>query len=105
MTRIISFDKLPDTELILDAICESISDGKLAGEAISTLLVGSANMGGFRMSGRGERKKWVVMFTTGEDRDWPGALDLNTGQFVYYEDNKTPGHVSKLLNDEFSEQG
>jgi hypothetical protein len=49
-------------------------------------------MGGFRVSGRGELKNWVVMFSTGEDRDWPDTLDLNTGQFVYYGDNKTPGH-------------
>jgi hypothetical protein len=32
------------------------------------------------------------MFTTGEDGDWPDTLDLNTGQFVYYGDNKSPGH-------------
>jgi hypothetical protein len=49
-------------------------------------------MGGFRASGRGEIKNWVVLFTTGEDVDWPDTIDLNTGQFVYYGDNKTPGH-------------
>lgn len=49
-------------------------------------------MGGFRVSGRGDRKNWVVLFTTGEDRDWPDSLDLNTGKFIYFGDNKTPGH-------------
>jgi hypothetical protein len=49
-------------------------------------------MGGFRASGRGDRKNWIVLFTTGEDRDWPDSLDLNTGKFIYFGDNKKPGH-------------
>lgn len=66
-------------------------------------------MGGFRVAGRGERKNWVVLFTTGEDRDWPDTLNLSTGQFIYYGDNKTPGHElhdtraggNKVLRDAF----
>lgn len=92
MTRVISFDQASTSDLIVDAIYESGSDGKLSGEPISKLLPGSGNMGGFRVSGRGERKNWVVLFSTEEDRDWPDTLDLNTGKFVYYGDNKTPGH-------------
>jgi hypothetical protein len=49
-------------------------------------------MGGFRPHGRGDHKKWVVLFSTGDDRDWPDSLDLSTGQFIYYGDNKKPGH-------------
>lgn len=78
--------------LVVDAIYESSADGQLSGEPISKLLPGSGNMGGFRVSGRGDRKNWVVLFTTGEDRDWPDSLDLNTGKFTYFGDNKTPGH-------------
>lgn len=92
MTRVIPFDELSSANLVVDAIYESSSDGQLSGEPISKLLPGSGNMGGFRVSGRGEKKNWVVLFSTGEDRDWPDTLDLNTGQFVYYGDNKTPGH-------------
>jgi hypothetical protein len=33
-----------------------------------------------------------VLFSTGEDSDWPDTFDLNTGQFVYFGDNKLPGH-------------
>lgn len=90
--RVISFEKIASTNLIVDAIYESSIDGQLSGEPISKLLPGSGNMGGFRISGRGSRKNWVVLFTTGEDRDWPDSLDLNTGKFVYFGDNKTPGH-------------
>lgn len=92
MTRVIPFSEASTADLIVDAIYESGSHGQLSGEPISKLLPGSGNMGGFRVSGRGERKNWVVLFSTGEDRDWPDTLDLNTGKFVYYGDNKTPGH-------------
>lgn len=92
MSQVISFSQLPLADLVVDAIYESSADGQLAGEPISKLLPGSGNMGGFRVSSRGERKNWVVLFSTGEDRDWPDTLDLNTGRFVYYGDNKTPGH-------------
>ena len=90
--RIIPFQDFTVSDLIVDAVYEGSSDGRLSGEPISKLLPGSGNMGGFRVSGQGERKNWVVLFTTGEDRDWPDTLDLSTGQFVYYGDNKTPGH-------------
>ncbi|ELW9530332.1 restriction endonuclease [Burkholderia cenocepacia] len=92
MTRVFPFHALATADLIVDAVYESSSDGQLSGEPIAKLLPGSGNMGGFRVSGRGERKNWVILFTTGEDRDWPDTLDLSTGQFVYYGDNKTPGH-------------
>lgn len=90
--RIVQFQDLNRSELIVDAVYESSADGQLSGEPISKLLPGSGNMGGFRVSGRGGRKNWVVLFTTGEDRDWPDTLDLNTGKFVYFGDNKTAGH-------------
>lgn len=90
--RVISFGDLASADLVVDAIYESSADGQLSGEPISKLLPGSGNMGGFRVSGRGNTKNWVVLFTTGEDRDWPDSLDLNTGKLVYFGDNKTPGH-------------
>ncbi len=92
MAKVISFSEILSADLVVDAISESSSDGQLSGEPISKLLPGSGNMGGFRASGRGDRKNWVVLFTTGEDRDWPDSLDLNTGKFIYFGDNKTPGH-------------
>lgn len=90
--RVVPFSELALSTLIVDAIYESGVNGQLAGEPISRLLPGSGNMGGFRVSGRGDRKNWVVLFSTGEDRDWPDSLDPNTGKFIYFGDNKTPGH-------------
>ena len=90
--QIIPFEELARADLIVDAIYESSHDGQLSGEPISKLLPGMGNMGGFRSAGRGDDKKLVVLFSTGEDKDWPDSLDVNTGQFVYFGDNKTPGH-------------
>lgn len=90
--KIIPFAQLAQSDLAIDAIYESSHDGKISGEPVSQILPGLGNMGGFRASGRGEDKRLVALFTTGEDKDWPDILDLNTGQFVYFGDNRTPGH-------------
>jgi len=90
--KVVSFEKLSTCDLYIDAIYESSHDGQLAGEALNAVLPGVGNQGGFRASGKGKDKKLVVLFSTGADKDWPDTLDLNTGQFVYYGDNKTPGH-------------
>jgi hypothetical protein len=92
MPKVIPFDSLRTADLIVDAVYEGSPDGQLASEPISNLLPGGGNMGGFRLAGRGQDKNFVVLFTTGEDRDWPDRIDHNTGQFVYYGDNKSPGH-------------
>ena len=92
MPRIIPFSEIGSADLIVDAIYEGSADNQLAGEPISKILPGVGNMGGFRLAGRGEDKNLIVLFSTGEDPDWPDTIDHNTGQFVYYGDNKTPGH-------------
>lgn len=92
MRNVVPFAELSTSDLVVDAIYESSSDGQLSGEPIAKLLPGAGNMGGFRVSGRGPKRNWVVLYTTGEDHDWPDTLDVNTGQFIYYGDNKTPGH-------------
>ncbi len=92
MVGVVSHGELPNADLIIDAVYEGAPGGQLSGEALSKLLPGTGNLGGFRAAGRGEDKKFVVLYTSGEDKDWPDLLDLSTGQFVYYGDNKTPGH-------------
>jgi Restriction endonuclease AspBHI N-terminal len=90
--KVFAYAELPKCDLIVDAIYEGDSGGQLGGEPLSALLVGVGNQGGFRAAGRGDDKKFVVLYTSGEDADWPDSLDLNTGQFIYYGDNKSPGH-------------
>lgn len=92
MVRVVDFEKLPSTDLLIDAVYEGAPGGQLSGEALSRLLPGTGNQGGFRASGRGDDKKFVILYTSGEDKDWPDRLDNSTGQFIYYGDNKKPGH-------------
>jgi len=90
--KVVPFQDINACDLIIDAIYEGGSSGNTRDDPISRLLPGSGNQGGFRASGRGENKNFVVLYTSGEDKDWPDRIDLNTGQFVYYGDNKRPGH-------------
>ena len=92
MMKIFTHEEVPECDLVIDAVYEGAPGGQLSGEALFKLLPGVANLGGFRVTGRGQRKKFVVLYSSGEDPDWPDRLDLETGRFTYYGDNKTPGH-------------
>ena len=92
MVQIVPSQLLPTANLIIDAIYEGGKSGNASDDPISRLLKGIGNQGGFRAAGQGDQKKFVVLYTSGEDKDWPDSLDLNNGQFDYYGDNKSPGH-------------
>ncbi len=92
VTRVISHSDCRFADLIVDAVYEGGQTKDAGSDAISKVMPGTGNQGGFRAAGTGEDKKFVVLYTSGEDADWPDHLDLNTGQFVYFGDNKTPGH-------------
>lgn len=83
----IPFNSLPDSDLIVDAVYEGGDTKNVSDDPLSKLLPGVGNQGGFR----GSLQRYLVLYTSGEDRDWPDYLDLSTGRFVYYGDNKRPG--------------
>jgi hypothetical protein len=90
--RVIEYGELAECDLVIDAVYEGAVGSQLSGETLSKLLPGVGNLGGFRIAGKGDYKKFVVLYSSGEDPDWPDHLDLETGCFTYYGDNKTPGH-------------
>src|SRR5260221_7539179 len=94
MAHVIEFESLGNADLIVDAVYEG-KDSQLSSDPISRLLPGCGNMGGFRLAGKGLDKQFVALFTTGREKDWPDRIDLNTGQFTYYGDNRTPGELHK----------
>ncbi len=55
------------------------------------------NQGGFRYAGsvRSGTVKLCVLYTSGTETDWPDRLDVATGDFEYFGDNRRPG--SQLL--------
>ncbi len=88
----IPFEDLSTCPLVVDAVYEGGKRGNAADDPISKLLEGTGNQGGFRLAGKFGFWKWVVLYTSGEDSDWPDNLDTLTGQFTYFGDNKTAGH-------------
>ncbi len=85
------FEGLGDSDLMIDALYESGNAGTAGDDPISKIL-NVGNSGGFRWAGTTDNLKYLVLYTTGEDLDWPDSIDVETGVFRYYGDNKTPGH-------------
>jgi hypothetical protein len=91
--KIIPNHQIARSDLFVDAVYEGGATSKsVSSDALSKLLPGVGNQGGFRASGRGEDKRLAVLYTSGEDKDWPDQITTASGQFVYFGDNKTPGH-------------
>ena len=89
-SRIIPFEKLQTADLHVDAVYEGGSAKNLGAEPIVKMLpVGNA--GGFRVSGKAPNPNLVVLFTSGEEGEWPDHIDPFTGIVRYFGDNRTPG--------------
>ena len=95
--RSYSFEELKSAPLFIDCIYESGPTTNLSREVISR-LVGCGNMGGFRIVMRqdpeGKAKKlpaYVVLVTSMKEPEWPDFLDVETGIFHYYGDNRESG--------------
>ena len=107
--KVFDWDELPSADLVVDA-CYRGRRGGNAGDDPLSRLVGVSNQGGFRILGTVERQKLVVITSTLSDPDWPDALDLESGTFTYFGDNKNPGTElhgtrrwgNRLLRDSFA---
>jgi len=68
-------------------------------DPLSKLIPGCPNEGGFRAIGartievndKGKRCTVLVLSSSGADPDWPDRLDAESGDYVYYGDNKNGG--------------
>ena len=63
-TKLIPHEDLPATDLVIDAVYEG-GGTRLSGEPISELLK-VRNVGGFKVSGFGEKKNFIVLYTSGK---------------------------------------
>ncbi|WP_206504053.1 restriction endonuclease [Streptomyces chrestomyceticus] len=88
-----TFAELETADLIIDALYDGGTSGNSGDDPISKLIKGVGNQGGFRYSGSPAKGtvKLAVLYTSGNDVDWPDHLDVETGIFMYYGDNKKPG--------------
>lgn len=89
----VPFENLPTADLVVDRIYQGGSSGH-AGDDPLGKLVPVGNQGGFRFNGSVQRGtvRLVVLYTSGTEIDWPDQLDPTTGDFIYYGDNRRPGH-------------
>lgn len=81
---------LSGADLILDAVYEGGRAGNAGDDPLGPLL-GVSNQGGFRHLGRRERPHLLVITSSMAEPDWPDSMDLETGLFTYYGDNRKPG--------------
>ena len=92
--REFEFDQLETADLVVDATYRG-GTSKHAGDDPLDRLLGCGIGGGFRAVWGPGKKRYalVCLYTSLADPDWPDALDEQTGTFVYYGDNKRPGHT------------
>src|SRR5262245_6917852 len=83
-------DSLSNSDLLLDAIYEGGRAGNAGDDPLGPLL-GVSNQGGFRHLGKKERPELLAITTSMNEPDWPDHLDLETGLFTYFGDNRRPG--------------
>lgn len=92
--QIIPFSEIHNADLQVDAIYQGRREGNAADDPLPHLIKVS-NSGGFRYRGSLDALELVVLTSTLKDPDWPDALDLETGIYTYYGDNKKPRSLDK----------
>jgi hypothetical protein len=87
------FEELGTSPLVIDAVYSGGRRNDVRDDPISRLMPGAGNQGGFRAVGgsRFGKCRALVIYTSGEEIDWPDKLDLEQGTFTYYGDNRKPG--------------
>ena len=90
--EIVPFAAVGSSDLIVDRVYAGGRAGNRGDDPVSKVLpVG--NSGGFRFVGSPTKGtvRALVLYTSLADVDWPDHLDVGTGAFTYYGDNKKPG--------------
>jgi hypothetical protein len=88
----IGFDQLTSADLVLERVYHGGVAGNSGDDPLARLLpVG--NQGGFRTnrSRAKDEVRLAVLYTSGAKPDWPDSLDVHTGAFTYFGDNRSPG--------------
>lgn len=93
------FNELSSSPLVIDAIYKGGNSKNLSDEVLHHLFPKCGTQGGFRRVNRNDKSgkpAYIVLYTSMEELEWPDYLDVETGIFRYYGDNRKPG--SQLLD-------
>jgi hypothetical protein len=71
MKKFTPFEELLNADPVIDAVYEAEAGGQLTGEAVSKLMLGIGNIGGFRAAGVDKVQKFVVLYSSGRTRIGP----------------------------------
>ena len=105
----VRFEALKTTDLIVDEVYEG---GPGVDREPLQAIFRCGIQGGFRQKRTEDgRLSLVVLFSSLVDADWPDTLNLESGTFLYYGDNKAPGSPlhethrggNKILRDVFAD--
>jgi hypothetical protein len=86
------FSELSTADLNIDAIYKGGNRGNQSDDIFNKLL-GLENSGGFRSLNSRTEPTLLALISSIDVPEWPDFLDIETGIFTYYGDNRTPGHT------------
>ena len=90
------FKDLKNADLVVDAIYKGGKAGNAGDDPIIKLFPKLQNMSGFRKAKRNDKSgkiAYVILYTSMNELEWPDYLDVETGIFRYYGDNRKPGNA------------
>lgn len=85
-------EALASANLLVDAIYKGYKTEKGGMADPLVKLVGVSRQGGFRYRGTRERPTLLVLTSNLAETEWPDELEPTLGRFVYWGDNRQPGH-------------
>jgi hypothetical protein len=91
MSNVFEFGILSTSDLIIDGVYEGGTKGNTGDDPLGRLIPGAGNQGGFRSVGSWDAPRLVVLYSSMDDSEWPDDIDVYTGVFTYFGDNKKPG--------------
>lgn len=109
----VPFAELGSADLVVNSTYRGGRQGN-AGDDPLPRLVQVSSGGGFRFRGRLDQGLQLLVLTSSKkDPNWPDTLDVETGVYTYYGDNKQPGLAlhktprkgNQILNQIFSLSG
>lgn len=90
----VQFYNLDKSDLFVDCVYKGGTAPNMSAESFHKLIPECENAGGFRKRLRQDgsgKYAYIVLYTSMEELEWPDYLEVETGIFRYYGDNREAG--------------